>query len=513
MVVTVILGGLLIWSMTQKVEKPEQEPMYVDTDDDWGNVKLKKDPTVDNIKRYIEEVCNDMIQVRQEMDRMFLSDDNPARTLQDLQRHEPDWYKRYDMLKRKALFELDNFKNLVIDLNQRGQGQWVTEHAIVLRTPTEVLAALEVYKEKNSYTQYVKTNNQLNVMKVEGAENAEDYMDYSAGGKFNEDARDGYINSKGNKDAFYSLDEGDDLDMAASEKIIQNTSFTSNVQHVHLHGRGGQGEYQQQGMDLGDYGGGTYLNDDPYDNRNPDGKLGASLGGGGMSDMANDVDIRDMQDRNQKLPKGDTTTLVNDEAFSKASISATKDANLPRDPFQQAPNDQIQSKLVKQVSDLKQSIEDVKKKLNEEKTKDPRQDMTVNEAGGIAAGVDVAGAANYEPAEATESEANETDAVPSKPKPPPIAPEGIASTARQRGIPGFEEIGQKRGRDPFVALNTDPKKSKTVVPPSPSPSPEPELDLTAAPGGTKREFAEPETRKDVAEQDTGPERPRAGGRE
>ena len=69
-----------------------------------------------------------------------------------------------------------------------------------------------------------------------------------------------------------------------------------------------------------------------------------------------------------------------------------------------------------------------------------------------------------------------------------------------------------------MALNTgpDPKKSKTVVPPSPSPSPEPELDLTAAPGGTKREPEEAETRKDITEQDTGPERPKGdivGGRE
>ena len=151
--------------------------------------------------------------------------------------------------------------------------------------------------------------------------------------------------------------------------------------------------------------------------------------------------------------------------------------------------------------------------LKDQKGADPSQDLPAKDVGGIPKGVSVAAAATYEAPEAKTSEAEEgTDAAPAKPTPKPIAP---ASNPQPKQISGRKTKREEFG---YVALNTgpDPKKSKTVVPPSPSPSPEPELDLTAAPGGTKREPEEAETRKDITEQDTGPERPKGdivGGRE
>ena len=93
MVVTVILGGLLVWSMTQKVEKPLEVPYDDKMDDEWDDTPLKRDPEATAIIEYMGKKVEELISWRREMDNIFLSDDNPA----------PKWFQAFQELEQFAL--------------------------------------------------------------------------------------------------------------------------------------------------------------------------------------------------------------------------------------------------------------------------------------------------------------------------------------------------------------------------------------------------------------------------
>ena len=87
MVVTVILGGLLVWSMTQKAEKPLEVPYDDKMDDQWDDTPLKDPRSMEawQIIEYIQKKVEELISWRREMDTVFLSDDNPWKRTQVVQ--------------------------------------------------------------------------------------------------------------------------------------------------------------------------------------------------------------------------------------------------------------------------------------------------------------------------------------------------------------------------------------------------------------------------------------------
>ena len=142
MVVTVILGGLLVWSMTQKVEKPLEVPYDDKMDDEWDDTPLKRDPEAAAIIEYIGKKVEELVSWRREMDNIFLSDDNPARSLADLERNAPKWFQAFQELEKFAVNLSDEFKKLIVSLNNLGEQEFVSSHSEIFGVPQEVLARL-----------------------------------------------------------------------------------------------------------------------------------------------------------------------------------------------------------------------------------------------------------------------------------------------------------------------------------------------------------------------------------
>ena len=148
--------------------------------------------------------------------------------------------------------------------------------------------------------------------------------------------------------------------------------------------------------------------------------------------------------------------------------------------------------------------------MKETVAQDGTQDLDISQSGGISKGVPAEDNAVYQPAPATVSEADETDAAPAKPPPmipqqavvPPIMPQALPQVA---GRKRFRE--DTAGSDPFIAIKVDKKKSKPAPPTEDEDTQEEEeFDLT---GGEKREGEDPllgpERRDDVELQDVKPQ--------
>ena len=472
MVVTALLSGLLIWSLVRKPEQQPQQLFILPGEDpmEWGEeeVVLPRDPTAQQIMEYIGEMGSKLINYRREVDKIFLGEDNPWRSTSDLERDAPKWFQAYQDLYRLCAQLQDEFKQLQVQLNEEfGEQEWVAANLNIIQLPFETRQALDGYKSGSTYQQvYV---HRLTVAQNQGTrpQTQQDHINLNANQRHNEYGDDyGPGGGSGKaRDVFSSVPGGDSMDLDKASKMVQDT--TSNPQL-------GTGAANR-----------TLANDDAYDTLNADG----ALGGGNLGDRAADTDMRDL-DKKAKKAKKDTasghSSLLNASGYSQAQTSNATD-NIPTHPYQTAPNEQITANTKRIDALVKKQTEEANR-IKEQAAKDSAQDLSVKDTGGIPKGIPVS-AATYVPPPATSGEANETDAV-ERPKPKPVPRSTEPSLAQAQSLPGFEKVGEKRGRDPFVAVVTpQEKKSKpspAVVPPEPE---EEDLDLT---GGTKREGVDPE---------------------
>lgn len=504
-VVSVILGGLLVWSLVRTPEKPEpQQTFYImpgddrqyaiegDEPDDAEMAEKEKmpgrDATAQAIMGYIASMNNQIMGYRQEVDQIFLGDQQPWRNTTDLERDAPQWLEAFNNLYALCARLGDEFKLLQQRLtNDFGEGAWVAANMNLLQFPVEVRLVLDGYKKGSTYQQvYIAS---MNVVSANRPQTQNEYQGLNTNQQFNERGDD-YPRGSGtgtDKDVFMgTASQQDPVTMDKATVWLRDTS--SNPQP----GTGGSGQQ-------------TLANDDEaFNTLNSDGRLG----GGNMGDRADDTDMRD-QDKIAKAAATDTASAKASlsSGFATAQTSSQK-PTLPSHPYQNAPNDQLQRSIDaigRQQAEIASAVLKLAASKKEETAKDNDQNLPVKDAGTIPKGTPVDAAATYHEPAADASEVNETDAAPAKPEPLPIAPATVPSTSKPTQIAGRKT---KREEFDYVALNTgpDPKKAKqttqeAVVPPPPSPEPEPET-------GTKRESGEPETRKDVTEQDAGaPERP------
>ena len=478
-VITVVLAGLLVWSMTKKTE----ELVMMEQDDDSSEEEYLKDVPYDkgmvDILQWMQRMCQSLVNRRQEMDAIFLGNKFQAKTLNDLLQEAPRWAGQFDLLYRDAIAANDTFQVMVQKLNQdfgEDGKKWVRDNQKVIQIPVETRDQLNSYKHGGSYTQY----NQMNVQQRydEHMPYSDDYNDMNPNQQFNKYGDSFMVAKAAQKPGvFQQVDQGDDVTMDVASGIYHNTPTNAPAK--------GQASNQ------------TQTNDDVYNTLNPDGKLGS----GALNGVAMDTDVRQVNDAQNRaagsVPSGGSYVV----AVSQGGTAP--DPKIPKGSFQQVQNDQI-SKLQSDVTVLQMGAAAAAQEKANKAAQDGAQNVPPTESGKIPVSIPVGEQATILPP------VDETDAAPSKP-PPQIPPtEVVPSTSKVAPIPGFEEIGQKRVRDrisdPFVALQSDKKKK-----PKPEPkeetkeqAPEEELDLTGA-GGTKRggddPILTPESRGDIKTSD------------
>ena len=102
MVVTVVLGGLLVWSLTQRPEQkdptqyilppppPPSAPEYME----WEEAPTREDGAF-NIMQWLQRISQDLVNARREIDAIFLDEENPARSLNELQGKAKWQYQKF----------------------------------------------------------------------------------------------------------------------------------------------------------------------------------------------------------------------------------------------------------------------------------------------------------------------------------------------------------------------------------------------------------------------------------
>ena len=483
-VVTVILGGLLVWSLTQKADAPKAEidprtfspPFDGPVDMDIEKVVGKKpgtDARAPQLKQHIINIV-DYLQGQKTKFDVMMRDMSGTATVADLERK----HKQVANELRYTIAQCSNWssdfivwRRMLVDF---GEDEWVKTHMPEFAVPDNVRNNLTEYER--SVTQNVFQHNQMNVIQYENMAQ-DDYTALNQNQRYNADADDAFMVHKGGQYKDYSgggyIDQvfmntdgqSDDVTLDAAQEMHGQTSHNPIPKTQYL----------------------TQTNQDAYNTLSPDGRLGS----GALDDRADDHDMRAQNLANQAAQGGDTTTLAGGGAFTKAKQTETDDTLSPA-PYMKAANEQITAdakQLAARVAELEKAS-----KVKEAVAEDVAQDLDVGESGGISKGVTAEQAAVYTPAPATTSQANESDAAPAKPKPQiPEQASGGAVVGRQ-SLPQI--AGKKRyredtsGTDPFVAVVTGKEKkvkpSPAVVPPDPE---EEELDLTE---GTKRGGADPE---------------------
>ena len=415
---------------------------------------------------YIGQMSSRLITYRQEVDKVFLGEDNPWRSTSDLEQNAPKWFQAFNDLYMLCVRLQDEFKQLQVRLNEEfGEQEWVAANLNIIQIPFETRQALDSYKAGTTYQQVYVHRLTVGQNQATRPQTQQDFIGLNANQQHNEYGDD-YGSGGGGKDrdVFSSVPGADSMDLDKASKMVGNT--VSNPQL----GSGGANR--------------TLANDDAFDTLNQEG----ALGGGNLGDRAADT-MREV-DTKAKKAKKDTASaqasMLNSSGYTNARTSVAPNT-MPAHPYQTAPNDQIKANT-KKIDELMTKQTEQVQRLKELAAKDIAQDLTVKETGQIPKGVPVS-APVYVPPPATAGEVNETNAV-ERPKPKPIPRSTDPSLSQAQSLPGFEKIGEKRGRDPFVAVVTPVEKKKkaspAIVPPDDE---EEELDLTA---GTKRGGEDPE---------------------
>ena len=295
MVVSVILGGLLVWSMTQKVDKPPVENTYIynagfDAPDDVEmeevvGKKPTKDSRAPELKDAILRRNEWLISQRNKFDTLLRE---PYRTgsIADLERKQPElatelrhtiafcsnWSEDY-IRWRRMLVEMD-------------EGEWVKLHMPEFSVPTDIRNELSRYEDSVNKTLNVKNYNQLNVAQRYDTmpQSQEEYSKLNANQRYNVEGDDAFMVDKpaekprGN--VFMNLDPGDDMTIEAAQRMHGETNANPPP----------PGVIRTSTVNV-------------YNTLNYDGRLGA----GSMEDRAQDHDMRDSHAENQKVG-GDRST-------------------------------------------------------------------------------------------------------------------------------------------------------------------------------------------------------------
>ena len=502
MVVTVVLGGLLVWSLTQRPEQkdptqyilppppPPSAPEYME----WEEPPTREDGAF-NIMQWLQRKATDLVNARREIDNIFLDEENPARSLNELQGKAKWQYQKFMDLYRACMHYRDVFKEAVAVLDQEfGESEWIQTYASILNIPQETLTTLDGYKKGAVYYQTLKQYNQMNVYDdfnvPEGV-----YARADPNRQANMDADDAFkVHKRPQKpgsNVFMDIAGADDVTMSSAADMLGST--TTNPVAV------GGGAHQ------------THTNDDAFDTLNP----GGALGSGGLGERASPMDIRE-QDTNAKAAAKDKDPGAG--GFNKAAVTSNK-PSMPEHPFHQAPNDQTIANA-KKIDDLVKQQTEMAKQLAAQKAKDGNQDVSAAESGVVPAGMPAVATVEVEDGTVIPPEfGNEKDAAPVKPKPKVVPPASVPSLSQPKQLP--KPSKRDRDADPYVALQGGPAPKKAK--PSPEekkeePAQEPaqeteELDLT---GGTKRggddPILTPESRGDIKTSDKNkPKRPYTEG--
>ena len=212
-VVTVILGGLLIWSMTQKADAPPAEidphiysppfdgPVDMDIEDVVGK-KPDKDARAPQLQQHIRNIVDYLTKQKTKFDIM-MRDLSGTATIADLER-------KHGQVANEIRFTIAQCSNWSSDfimwrrmLEEMGESEWVRTNMAEFNVPDNVRSNLEAYER--TVTQNYHQHNQMNVVQYDGPGTQDDYTALNQNQRYNADGDDTYMRGAYKGDVY---DEG-----------------------------------------------------------------------------------------------------------------------------------------------------------------------------------------------------------------------------------------------------------------------------------------------------------------
>jgi hypothetical protein len=145
--------------LVRKPEEKQQQLFIMPADPmEWGegeeDVELPRDSNAAQIMAYIGQMSSRLITYRQEVDKVFLGEDNPWRSTSDLEQNAPKWFQAFQDLYMLCVRLQDEFKQLQVRLNEEfGEQEWVAANLNIIQIPFETRQALDTYKAGTTYQQ------------------------------------------------------------------------------------------------------------------------------------------------------------------------------------------------------------------------------------------------------------------------------------------------------------------------------------------------------------------------